>query len=526
MVKALQTARQLYFGLVLSSALCVITIYFVVGHYHCCQYQEIRDVHQHLSPVPGSLRVIVNRIEEEQNELQRYLMKFIQATIILIVNLVTVGNSLDKKTTGKNLVYTFEKFPNHNETESGVRNQEVGKVESRKTRGFFCSFSFTGDRLSAATRQLFRLNALAKYGKRLVVEPLVKDTLFYGDELSSKHPPLSPSSLYYNINSVNELLERYGYARFASRRVFLEKCRGGTGTLYVRLFPNAWQQSRIKLKPEMKSLINQTAKRGWMRCQLPILHLQYYALMKELRISQQVCVISDTVRNFSKLEDQLLQRYKCVVFHHWSGTGERKGNYFMPLTTKLPPLQLTHLLPFSSQIVGKARRFATNVLGSQPYIPVHIRTERFFRTNPSFTENFSRFQMCSEFLVKLVSCFKETWKVSQVFLATDLGERGSSAIAPILERVSVLDRATINKLMINLVEYQDDLTQRLQPVVRAVSEGVDKGVEALVDMSILKDADHLVTVGTGLTLQLWLIDLFRRRQEEKGKSLHSVVKLC
>lgn len=526
--------RQLFFVLIVASAVCTIASYLLVLHYYCCPENKTTRVSFSSllsSGNAGSVRrVLINRATNatmekagRDIELQEYLKKSGQATKILKVSLKTVENANERKSIAGSIVYTLERFPE--KSLNKVKGSErIKRVE--KSRGYFFSFSFTGDQLSAATRRLFKLNALAKHGERLVVEPLVKDSSFFGDQLSRKHPPLKPLSLYYDMASVNELLDRYGYAKFANRQRFLRACRQRTGTLYVRLLPNAWQRSRIKLEPKLRSLVAQSVQKGWMRCSLPLPHFQDFALMRQLRIVRQVCVNTDIVRNFTKLHDDILDRYKCVVFHHWSGTGEKKGNYFTSQHTKLPPLELTHLLPSSSEVTGKARQFVASALGNKPYISIHIRAERFFRINTNFTENFSRFVRCSEFLVKLVENLKQTWKIQQVFLASDLGERGSSGIARGLERTSGYERARVKKLVKSLVDYQNGVIRKLKPVVREMTEKLDKGIEALVDMHILKDGDHLVTVGSGLTWQLWLVDVFRQRQEQQGKKIYSVVKLC
>ena len=530
MNSSLQTVRHLYFALLMASAVCTMASYFVIVHYYCCPDHSTRVSPSIVTSVNAgqSFHLVINGTEEASTEegsdieLQKHLKNCGETAMILKVDLKNLmeNNMAWGKT---NVVYTLERFPNDNLNRAKAG---LGKAKRIESRGYFSSFSYTGDQLSAATRRLFKLNALARYGKRLVVEPLVKDSSFFGDQLSRKRPPLKPLSLYYDMKSANDLLERYGYARFASRQRFLGTCRKKTGTLYVRLLPNAWLRRRIKLNLKVSSAVAASVQKGWIRCALPLPRFQDFALMRELRIVRQICVNTHTVRNFTKLHDEILERYKCVVFHHWSGTGEMKGNYFTSQTTKLPPLQLTHLLLFSSEIVGKARHFVGSALGNKPYISVHIRAERFFRTNPNFTDNFLRFLKCSEFLVKLVDNLKQTWKIQQVFLASDLGERGSKSIAHGMERFFGYEGATAKRLVKNLTDYQNGFIQRLKPVVRAETEKVDKGVEALVDMNILKDGDHLVTVGSGLTWQMWLVDVFKQQQQQKNKKTYSVVKLC
>ena len=244
MGKTISTVRQLYFFVITISFLSTTSIFYAALRYCCNEKQTIPGLPYAFVQTPMAVahdyeflgqQKNKTRIREESPELDTGLRECRKRRKVLVIDLQAAKNESWVKPEFK---FTTESLPN---TYDHVRQwlnptKDAGhpKTSPKKYNGYYFVFSFTRDQLSAATRRLFRLNALAKNNNRLVVEPLVLASSFFGDQLSRKKAALKTLYLYYDMSKFNNLLENFGYARFATRKQFLSSCRSKTGSVYVR----------------------------------------------------------------------------------------------------------------------------------------------------------------------------------------------------------------------------------------------------------------------------------------------------
>ena len=109
--------------------------------------------------------------------------------------------------------------------------------------------------------------------------------------------------------------------------------------------------------------------------------------------------------------------------------------------------------------------------------------------------SFDRLRKCIDLVSKFIDAIKSRDTKLRVFLATDMLDSGSNTIPK------------DSKIQRELKSTHEALVKRLKAVEYTPIPSEDRGVTALVEMNILTNGAHFISLGTG-ALQEWAVDGF------------------
>ena len=360
---------------------------------------------------------------------------------------------------------------------------------------FFIAFSF-GDQLTRATESLLALAALARYGKRSVAVPFVKDSTLYGTKIDQDAGTLSR---YFDLNALNQKLDSYGYGLLKDWRHFQQICNQSLDVL-LNVF-TLDGKSKARLSKIQKERLNKT---GWTPCNSDLQETGRDRY-EGFNISQRICIDPEILTSVQQLETDVLRGSTCVGFVTWRGIGI--GRCHFPLSTdKVPsPFSVRHEVPFSRKLVGVAQDYALRQLGNN-YISVHIRSEWVLRSHNS---NITYLFDCFRQLSSRIQITKQKAGLEKIFLATDFSTFGSKSysIRPAQEKSEMLHK------------YLDKLLENRHVFDPRTAELSDRGSIAIVEMNILSAGKKLFLVGGG-SFEDWIKNQFEKVSD------HAAEKIC
>ncbi|XP_020629609.1 uncharacterized protein LOC110066707 [Orbicella faveolata] len=351
-------------------------------------------------------------------------------------------------------------------------------VENMKRHGkkIFIAFNYW-EQLTMGTNNFFDLTALAAYGGRRVVVPLVNDSKFHG---LPTEKGIKTLELYYNVSALNRTLRARGHGTLISWKEFQDVCQGKLDVL-VRI-------DYTKLK---KSTAYNQATRPFFPCN----DSHTDTISTDFKVEKTICMNVFAVDSVEKFENEVVERLPCVGLDQWRGS-KRRNRFraqfqLSPLVTNRLGSLRDAAVFFNPKLLHIARDFITKHLGPL-FVSVHVRAERILST----FKNITAVVRCLSNLVTQVQSHKKDSKAHMpVFLAADFADYGSSSkqVEPARENAESLMK----------------ILAPLKPVIfqPSVYNLTDRGTVAIVEMNILVLGTHLSVAGGG-KFQAWILNQF------------------
>ena len=347
----------------------------------------------------------------------------------------------------------------------------------RYDKKIFIAFNYW-EQLTMGTNNFFDLTALAAYGGRQVVVPLVNDSKFHG---LPTEKGIQTLELYYNVSALNRTLRSRGHGTLISWKEFQDVCRGKLDVLV-----------RIDYKKLKKSTAYDKAKRPFFPC-TDSGHTD--TISTDFKVEKTICMNVFAVDSVEKFENEVIKRLPCVGLDQWRGSKYRnriRAQFQLsPLVTNRLSSLRDAAVFFNPRLLHIAQDFIVRNLGPL-FVSVHVRAERILST----FKNITAVVKCLSNLVKQVQRHKKDIKANMpIFLAADFADYGSSSkqVKPARENAESLMK----------------ILAPLKPVLfqPSVYNLTDRGTVAIVEMKILVSGKHLSVAGGG-KFQAWILNQF------------------
>ena len=399
--------------------------------------------------------------------------------------------------------------------------QVLNRVPGRQSKHLMLLGHY--EQLGKTTINYMLAGRFAYLSNRKIVKPFVADSRFCGlksgwtGSLRSGTRAFKPLDLYFNISTMNELFRSMSLADMEYLESFKESCSftktgqkiaiiyflysGDYGKKYLMLHNGELEQIRQLLQ----------SSNGWIDCSFinPRLKIDK-RIGTDLEAGNQFCVDPEKIADWETLENMILQNDPCVVFHQWRGVGYQRTHF--NLTIKETPENLLQLLKPSDFVITEVMRLLKKI--GQNFVGIHIRSER---------------QLLWYSLEKWIKCMNVVYQEAQkkvgstslkIFISSDIGRFGSDQILSNLDANQI---KTLNAKYIWLVKKLKAITySELRPRHHIWT---DRGLVALIELNILSQANHLITVGAG-TFQKWITDTFKARRKIYEDQTWTLTRIC
>jgi hypothetical protein len=385
--------------------------------------------------------------------------------------------------------------------EFSTNNRSIS-MASQKAAGFV-RVSRYWEQMTMNTRALITLAGQAKFGNRKVQAPRVKSSQFGIDDGYSL-------GTYFNMTHFNHVLTLAGdYATLVGEEDYEAECSlaGASHVAIYFLYEYDEKSTKRKLQLNEKQYddISQKAgKDGWTKCPT----LRKY--IKENLKTKCFCVNVSKFIEWNRLENKVIKGAKCLTLSNWRGIGSSFRTRFSEKHLKFHAKDIHFALKPSGAILKEANRFRRVLRG--PYIAVHVRGEKVFSAH-----NFFRLQSCLRVLHELVKVLKAVSGITQVLIASDMSKFGSGSWKRSLKEPE--EHQTLRKLHSFLITSTGGIEYK------PTADDVDRGVVALVEMTLLARATHLITVGKG-SFQEWVKAKFLEQHREDDQPQWSLITMC
>ena len=386
------------------------------------------------------------------------------------------------------------------------------------------------EQLSMATKNLLSLASLATHNNRHVVMPFVGASRFSGLRLGAsmsrfkeakrnnqtdlnreyKGNKFSEMSRYFDIQHLKNQMINHGYTSLASFNEFQKDCASldvvihflYSGGNSVKEFGKWYKQPMDKYLH-----VKRKAKRnnGWIECNF-VKRSQISQFLGNINVTKYICVDPEMINTAEKLENRILKDAQCVGVVLWKGDGERRTHFPLAPSIREPlrPSDLKH----NKSLIDIAYSYIRDVI-KRPFISVHVRSERHI-----IRKGVAAARDCIQKLSKEVQERKYKFKLTKVFLASDLEKYGSDTL---LLHSNESDRDLLQKELLN--NLNDPFT--FNPNKYNL---YDRGEIAIVEMHIISMGESLYTLGKG-NFQEWIIDLFLSYNAEDRRLIYKVCEL-
>ena len=382
------------------------------------------------------------------------------------------------------------------------------------------------EQLGKTTVNFFEASALASSLKRSIVQPFVKNSRFCGLPAgwfgsARKNTRLFlPLSLYFDETDFRNVMKQGNISNMVELNEFIQNCsflkHKRQVVIVYFIYDGGAEDSKKYLYLSDKEyellVMKLNSSSGWIDCSFINEKLKIEERFSGIEIGNQYCVDPNKITSTTTLEQDILKKESCVIFHYWKGRGVQRTNFDITLRTE-PQSLLKHLSP-SSLIVDEVRRFFVSREMST-FIGIHIRSER-----QLLWYGFNKFKKCISLLGRVIKDLQTRTNISNVFISADVDDYGSDQFSPNfnssqMEKIRAQYRKLINKL--KATTY----------TVRKIRNPVwtDTGLVALVQMNILSQASHLVTMGAG-TFQQWIINYFKEQKLKIKDKSWTITRAC
>ncbi|CAB3985025.1 Hypothetical predicted protein [Paramuricea clavata] len=370
-------------------------------------------------------------------------------------------------------------------------------MASQKSVGFV-RVSRYWEQMTMNLRALITLAGQAKFGNRKVQVPRVKHSQFgIGDGY--------PLGTYFNMTHFNHVLTLGDYATLVGEKDYEAECSLADASHVAIYFLYEGDEEKTKQmlqlnKKQYDNISKKAGKDGWTKCPT----LRKY--IKENLKTKCFCVNVSNFTEWDRLENEVIKGAKCLTLSNWRGIGRSFRTRFSKKHLKFHAKDIQFALKPSGAILKEANRFRRVLYG--PYIAVHIRAEKVFSAH-----GLSRLVDCVRVLAELVKVLKIASDITQVLIASDTSSFGSYAWEGQQKHRTLKNLHSFLVSSIGGIEY------------KPTADDVDRGVVALVEMTLLARATHLITVGKG-SFQEWIVAKFLEQHREYDQPQWSLITMC
>ena len=363
------------------------------------------------------------------------------------------------------------------------------------------------------TRNMRSVLALIVQGSssgRSVVAPMVRDSHF----LTSGHP----IDYYFDRKHMRDVLVSQGHPDMVDRKEFHKECSPNDPNyttvhfLYGQKKVEGFTKTVFKLDHKTYSNMSLEAiRKGWAKCSF------LRKLTKQSSTSKMFCVNTTVVTDWKVFERDVIKSAKCLSIVLWRGVGATYRARFNEARHKYSSEDLFFSLKPSVAVIEEVEKFQRKFLTSK-YIAVQIRGEHVV-----LNHGLARFEQCVHQLGYVLELVKTIFDVDKVFVASDMSKFGSGTWRGILkrEKITVTDK-TLPRLQ-NLVLSVTKATT----FIPATDNGkrIDRGIVALIEMSLVSQAQSLLTIGHG-GYHEFITSKFLDFHRNEPPTKWSLIKLC
>ena len=346
------------------------------------------------------------------------------------------------------------------------------------------------------------------FSGRSVVAPMVKDSMFKTSGY--------PINYYFDRKHLRDVLESQGHPDIVDPEEFHKECRPNNHDyttvhfLYDQEKAKIYTKKFFKLDHETYSKISLEARiKGWTNCSF------IRKLTKQSPRSKMFCVDTTIVTDWKIFERDVIKSPKCLSIVIWRGVGDPYRARFNETRVAYSSLDLSLSLKPSPVVMEQVEKFQRGFLASK-YIGVQIRGERV-----ATEHGLAGLEQCIHLLGYVLRLVKKLFDVDKVFVATDMSKFGSGSWTSSVKRDKITKRTL----------------PRLQNLVLSVTNGVtfeqvadngvpiDRGVVALIEMSLVSQAQRLLTIGHG-SFHRFVTSKFLEFHRNEPPATWSLIKLC
>ena len=345
------------------------------------------------------------------------------------------------------------------------------------------------EQLTAGTRNLLNLIALATLTKRQVVTPFAVDSRFRGTKLNENDLSLSA---YFNFDELNRELNSHGYSTLVSWDQFQAVCGQRLDVLLEFRYANGVANNRMdgNYGPTFFPCNNTRGR------------------FPSFQIGKTLCIDAFAFRSVKQFRNEIIQDFPCVGIGLWRGNGR-------PFRANFPLKPMSNrLISFNATLVQIAEDFINKYIG-QDFISVHIRFENIIRKGENLSELESFFIKLTSRVQDVMSKLYRQGKPLKVFLASDFSAYGSGT----LKIRSGRNKGSSDLLFHHVAEHLNVLNATsFEPSLYKL---VDRGMAAIVDLIILSRGRKLFLCGGG-SFEGWIKRKFISYQPGNQKNVFNV----
>ena len=421
---------------------------------------------------------------------------------LLMINLEETSNS-NNLTVNLTLHSSEVSFPNivHPESHPRSRVWATSKKYAYVVRPYW-------EQTTQNIRSFLALVIQGSFSGRRVVAPMVKNSKFQ----SSGYP----IDYYFDRKYLRDVLESQGHLDIVDPEEFHKECSPNDPHYTTVHFLYAVKKAELSTKKiyelddETYSKISLEARtKGWTNCSF------IRKLTKQSPRSKMFCVDTTIVTDWKIFERDVIKSPKCLSIVIWRGVGDTYRARFIETRLAYSSLDLSLSLKPSPVVMEQVEKFKRKFLASK-YIGVQIRGE-----HVAIDHGLAGLEQCIHLLGYVLRLVKKLFDVDKVFVATDMSKFGSSSWKRSVKR----DKITKKTL------------PRLQNLVLSVTNGVtfeqaadndvpiDRGVVALIEMSLVFQAQRLLTIGHG-SFHRFVTSKFLEFHRKEPPATWSLIKLC
>lgn len=351
------------------------------------------------------------------------------------------------------------------------------------------------EQISRSLISLLDLALLHRFTQRKVITPRVNNSF-----MGSNGQDLL---FYINVPHLNKLLIDNGVSGLMDEQVFRKECGPHSGEVNLTvhfLYNRHWNSFAVENfgRKKVRKLMKELKGKSSIDC------------TRNISQNKEICVNPLNVYQTNFLEADIFQNAKCVVFSEWRGLGAARFRMDLQPSTPLTlSLILQSQLEFNDNILREAKSFLKTTVHGVSFVAVQVRAERLLV--PRFMA-MERIFSCLEVLKETISLVKSQLGVHNVLLLTDFAKYGSGTW-PEKKRKELMARHEDLVKSLNAICYHPN--SQSKPFLS------DRGVVALVEMTIASLSNHLVAVGRG-TFQDWILAKFQKNNRGQGLLL----KIC
>ncbi len=391
--------------------------------------------------------------------------------------------------------------------------------EHRPNRSFdkyvFVYAEYT-EQMSMSMLSVLSLSGQAQFGGRKVVRPFLQKSRFTSKEKNS-----DSLGILFDLNYLDYLLYQADYSPMVDKQEYKNECQPTDPNhvtihfLYIGTVTKIWNKSHFKITDEFyDSIFEKTKATGWTECSF------LDANMGVTPSTKQFCINPTIIKDWKILERDIVGGAKCLNVFLWRGIGGGVyRSYFTENDLKFPHTAIQYALKPSVPIQNEVHRFRKEFLPDR-FIAVYVRAE-FILVPHQY--NFNFLKKCINVIVQVIDALKTTSGISHVYVASDMSQYGSGSLLAYVAKAK-LDHNPFPEIFTSLVSRVGGVVYNYNA---STSEITDRAAIALVDWSLMTQAQYLITAGreSMSSFLRWVIGTFLANHRD-DKELWSKISVC